>query len=82
MASMICGIAISIMRSAKLTVDDPIASAIPTHHLYDALSRDTASCLKEITFGNPLKKTIFRGRGGDRFSPYYNRVSGVNEGGL
>jgi hypothetical protein len=38
--------------------------------------------LKEITFGNPLKKTVFRGRGSDRFSPYYNRVSCVNESGL
>jgi hypothetical protein len=68
MASMICGIAISIMRSAKLTVDDPIASAIPTHHLYDALSRDTANCLKEITLGNSLTKTYLccRGRNGDR----------------
>jgi hypothetical protein len=44
------------MRSAKLTVDEPIARAIPNHHLYEALSRETVNGFSEITAESLLPK--------------------------
>jgi hypothetical protein len=75
---MICGIAISIMRSAKLTVVDPIAKAMPIHHL---LSRDTESCLKEITLGIRKEEPVvlYSATAAIVRSTYYNRVCCVNE---